>query len=387
MNEEIAQKELTPFDFIGNVRDESKLNIDDGIDYQSSNDDENTIEDTEIGVDNVDNKMGDSVGTDSTGSFESENDTDDENEKEDYTVEVTGNLVKYTAEVLKSRGGLPDDFEISDNITEEELEDSYAKYKEETLRNSIRDEEIKRMEDEGITENMIREMKLKYYGVQDEEIQKIDTLNYLSSYKFNPNSESFENDSETFLQTYYSLKGFNKNRIDKLVESDMLDDNIIDIIEDAQKELRAEYNKLYSEIEERAESVRLESERKRNDVVEKANNLLSSGVIGGISYSKDEMELVRRALFDKTEIVLGNDGRRYKTTLYNKMLIETSQDMEKDLQSKINFILGSNNSIVKDRERAKTTKGILNKLNDYIEVKKIKPSKFKENNIDRKAIN
>ena len=30
---------------------------------------------------------------------------------------------------------------------------------------------------------------------------------------------------------------------------------------------------------------------------------------------------------------------------------------------------------------------ILNKLNDYIEVKKIKPSKFKENNIDRKAIN
>lgn len=303
-------------------------------------------------------------------------DGEGEPEADEYDVDIKANLAKYAAEALKAQGGLPDDFEISDDITEADLDAAYVNYKEETLRNQISQEEKQRLaEEEGLTPEMIEEVKMKYYGVQDPEIQELQYLNYLSSYAFDEKSETFAEDAKSFLTSYYALKKINESRIAKLVETDLEDEGILTIISEAQKDLHNDYIDLDQNVKEKVRAKQEALVQKRKENKDRIDQLLKSETIGGVKYTSEEMKIVKKALFDKTEIVVGPDGKKYRATLYYKKRMEAAQDLEKDLQNKINFILGGDSKTLKNREREKTTKKILNKLNNYVDVNVKKSSK------------
>jgi hypothetical protein len=88
--------------------------------------------------------------------------------------------------------------------------------------------------------------------------------------------------------------------------------------------------------DEKVEANRRAQEEARQKVID----LLDKKVVGGITLNDDQSQHVKRALFDKTETI-NIDGQLYKTTLYNKMLIEAQKDPEKNLSMKINFLLGN----------------------------------------------
>lgn len=297
---------------------------------------------------------------------------------DDYDVQIKANLAKYAAEALKAQGGLPDDFEITDEITEADLDAAYVSYKEETLRNQILQEEKQRLADEeGLTPEMIEEIKLKYYGIQDQQLQQLKALEYLSTYKFDENADSFAEDAKSFLTSYYALKKINESRIEKLVKTDLEDENLLTIITDAQGDLHNDFIDLDQDVKNKVKDAEVDKKRKRKENQDKVNSLLDAGTISGVQYTAEEMQKVKRALFEKTEIVVGPDGKKYRATLYYKKRLEAAQDLEKDLQQKINFILGGDTKALKRKEQEKTTKKILNKLNNYVDVSVKKPGKKK----------
>ena len=320
---------------------------------------------------------------------------EDQKEKEepdpdDFEVKVKANLAKYAAEAFKSRGDLPEDFEITDDITEEQLDEAYISYKETSLRNQL-EQEVKRelAESEGLTPQMIEEIKLKHYGVQDPELQKLQYLRYLSSYEFDENSEVFEDNARDFLTSYYSLKNISESRVKKMVEVDLQDEAISQIITEAQTDLKGDESNLNTQIQEQVAKRQEARVQKKAEVKQSINTLLDSKTIGGTTYSDEEIAAVKKALFQKTETVVGADGKHYRTTLYNKRRMEASQSLEKDLQNKINFILGSDPREVRKTEATKERKKIMNRLNDYIDVD-IKSSKKKRGNksgIESREIN
>ena len=52
--------------------------------------------------------------------------------------------------------------------------------------------------------------------------------------------------------------------------------------------------------------------------------------------------------------------------------MEARTDLEKDLHNKILFILGGNPEIIREEEKTKTTKKLMSKLNNFLEVQ-VKP--------------
>lgn len=381
MNEQdnIQKREITtPFDFLDKRDSENNMNLDedtqDPQDYEKENEEEE--------YENPPQEE------------ESEEEEKQPEEEVEYDVKIKGNLAKYAAEALKAKGGLPDDFEITDDITEEALDAAYVSYKEEPLKNQLREEIKKEFEQEGLTPDMIEEIKFKYYGVQDPEIVKLQTLKILSTYEFDEKDTNFENDVRSFLTGYYQLKGFNETRTNSFVEADLNNEELIGIIKEAQTDLGSEYSNLdlnlRTKVKERQEAVT----KSKNETLLKTKTLLDSGEIAGVKYSKEEMEVVRRALFDKTEIVTDADGKQYRATLYYKKQLEARNNLEKDLHHRIAFILGGDLTSLKNKEREKTTNKIMSRLNNHINID-VKPksnnSKPQANTrggyIERKEIN
>lgn len=379
-NEQIISREITPFDFI-QQGDPNVLDLD-----------KDPIKQTELEVDPVDDPNLEPVDddlnqdpdpndppADPEGEPQDPQDVDPDDEgsegdeggpqDDEFDVNIKANLAKYAAEALKSQGGLPEDFEITDDITEADIDAAYVSYKEETLRNQIAQEERQKLsEEEGLTPEMIEEIKLRHYGVQDPEIQELQYLSYLSGYEFDEKSDSFAEDAKSFLTSYYALKKINESRINKLVETDLEDENLLSIISEAQKDLHNDYVDLDQNIKSKVRAKEEDLKQKRKENKDKIINLLDSANINGVTYTADEMKLVKRALFEKTEIVVGPNGKKYRATLYYKKRLEAAQNLEKDLQNRINFILGGDSTTLKNKEREKTTKKILNKLNNYVDV-------------------
>ncbi len=351
-NTGIEREELTPFDFLSGEKEET-------------NDLTEEISKDEIQVQ-------DEIKDEDEGQAKVE--VEDEIEEEEVTpddlkVKVKGNLAKYAADALKAQGALPEDFEVADDITEEGLNSAYVAYKEETLRNQITDEVRKSFEEEqGLTPQMIEEIKLKHYGVQDPELQQLQYLKYLSDYKFDESADSFEDDATNFLTSYYTLKNISENRIGKLVSVDLEDNSLMDIIAEAQSELSGQSVEMDTSIKARVQEQVQARQQSKIKLKEDINGLLAAKTINGTSYSDEEMNTVRKALFDKTEIVQGPDGKKYRVTLFKKKEMESQQSLEKDLERRIQFILGSNPREIRKDESGKTAKKMLNKLNDYIDI-------------------
>lgn len=314
--------------------------------------------------------------------------TEEEEEVIDYDVKLKGNLTKYFADLMKTKGHLPSDFEIKENITEEELNDAYLKFKEEPLKNQLLTEVKQKLaEEEGISDEMLREIKLKHFGVQDENIQKLQVLNYFANHEFDPDDEDFEKDAKVFLTSYYGLKNLSQKRVEDFVKRDLEDDTLMDIIEEAQKEMGADYNTLKDSIENdiKAKADKIENDKKETKI--KVDNLLNKGLINNVQYTPEETSFIKKALFDKTEIV-DLDGKQYRTTLYNKKKLEAQNNIELDLEQKILFLLGDTSKKIKSREREKVTRNMLGKLNEFVdvEIRKNKKDQNQDDGIVRKLV-
>lgn len=385
-NNIIQRTEITPFDVLGGGDDPSILNLNsvDKIDDKAPITTTqvppiDTIEIAEPG--SKDKVQSDKTGEndkdgqggtktepgkiDSQGQGEGEGDKTDDVE---YDVKIKANLAKYAAQTMKAKGALPEDFEITDDITEEQLDEAYLKYKEEPLRNEIRKEELERLAaEEGLTPEMIEETKMRYFGVQDEELKKVQILDYLSTFKFDEKAESFEEEARNFLKDYYTIKELHPDQIDGVVEANLKSDKLLQILNTAQQDLGQKGQELFTNIQENVRNKQQTEREKREKKREAEINMLKSGKIGNVTLTSDMVQNAMKALYEKTEIITAPDGKRYRTTLYNKLRLEAANNPELELQQKLMIILGKD---LKQQNSAteKATQKIVSRLNEFVEV-------------------
>lgn len=293
---------------------------------------------------------------------------EEEVEQTEYDVRFKGNLTKFAAEAMKKKGLLPETYEIKEEITEEELDEALVQYREEPLRNQVRKEELKRLKEEGFTDQMIEEVKYKYLGVQDDELAEMQTLQVLSSYKFDTSSETFDNDAKEFLTSYYLMSNVPRRSIQGIVEKDLDDPGIGNIIKEYQKELGTTYKKKVQGYQKQYQDKVKERRAAAKEARERENKLIQSGKIRELTLSETDRDYVYKALNEKTEIVKGEDGNYYRTTLYNKKLIEASRDEELRLLHKALVVLGLDLGKFRNQEREKVSKQINSRLNKYVEI-------------------
>lgn len=313
-------------------------------------------------------------------------------------------ITRYFAETLQQRGFLPEDFEVTDETTEADIDTAYITHNTEPLANTIREEELKRLrEEEGITEEMIQEMKYRHYGVQDEELRLLNNMAYLHNYKFDERSETYEDDARAFLNDFYTLSfsGYSPERIESLVDNDLKDEKLADIVSEYQNQLGLQASSLKESIDKKALNAEESRKAKRKETREKREELLTKGEVNGKKYTPTQMERVRKALFVKSEIIQGVDGKRYKVTPYYKMVLESKQNLEVDLENKIRVILGDTGAISKAEKKGeeKGQKKVVGRLNKFItqaskkggnqsnQKPQPKGEQKQESQIERRAIN
>ena len=151
MSEEILRTEITPFEALKEEREEhislekpldrNKLDLDE-VETQKPNLDERQeisegarqTEEEEIASEEPsDDEPGDPIVRESSEVPAEEN---DQYEVEDKSV------IKYFAEALLQKGRLPEDFQITDDTTEADIDEAYLAFNTEPLVNSIREEEL-----------------------------------------------------------------------------------------------------------------------------------------------------------------------------------------------------------------------------------------------------
>jgi len=271
-------------------------------------------------------------------------------------------LLKIHAEQWKSDGRLPEDFIIDDSLTEDAIDNAFYKHKYNQIRSEILNE-IK--EKEGLTEDDIIRLRGKKLNVDQKLYDSYKAYSDLSVIDL-----SDENDIVDYIKLYYRDINLPESSISKLISEDDL--NVDEkIISAARDHFKNKSENIKRQIDEKEDSI-LQAEAKKKIDRENADKLIiASKKIGKLELSDDQVEKVKSALFDKTEVAKLPDGSTKKVTKYQKKILEYSADPVSALEMRIRFII---DDIGTDNAEEKANKNILKQLTNSLITDKISSS-------------
>lgn len=289
-------------------------------------------------------------------------------EELEYDVKISGNPIHIIAKEWKSRGYLPDELEIPEDITEEELEETYRKHKEQLIEAEVRAKVLQELRENGVDDDILETAKLLKYGVPQEEISRADAYQVFGMYELDPNDDNYEQNARQILTQFYADKGFSVDKIRRYVDRDLEDTDVEEIVADAQAFFREKSIQMKEEFKMLEARKKQEERQQAEQTVRTMQQYLDRGEIAGRRYTKEQMEQVRRALFDKTEVVVDAQGNRYRVSAYEKKRLEYQNNFELNLKSVVDFILGYDAKAVEEEGRVKGKSDALRELNRAVEV-------------------
>ena len=299
-------------------------------------------------------------------------------EPQSYKAKIKANPIPIFAKYAKENGVVPEDFEIKDDMSFQELNEALWKKNEDRYvsiaENRLREDRLKR----GITPEVEERAKRLSGNVTEEEITEYDVLSQLSSYQLDSSSEAYEDQVSEYLTYWYGLKGLPENKIKSNVEQDLQDKEALpDIIKAARGDFSSEALKLDRIQQDKVEAANKQREKDLEDYRSEVKRTLKSGKIGKSVYTPEQMKMVENALFVQSEIYEDEEGRSWRVTPYRKKVLETKRNPELRLKQKVDFILGVVTDSVDNR---KTEKKAINEfvkgLSDLVDVE-IAPTKGK----------
>ncbi len=224
------------------------------------------------------------------------------------------------------------------------------------------------MEEYGIDEQVLETMKYQKSGVSQQELQEKIAATQLANVKFDdPLAEEIVPHTQQYLEIYYSDLGLAPALAAKNAARDIADSEGLDSVLDSAaahwaKKLTtieaAQQAKLQAQADARASTSR--------EKAEKLKGYIAAGEFANNKFTPDQMKLVERALFDKTETIIGADGKKYKVSLVQRKRMERAQNLELDLLDAAHLVLGTSFAELKQENSKKTGQGILKDLNNMI---------------------
>lgn len=307
-------------------------------------------------------------------------------EELEYDVKIAGNPIAVIAKDWVSKGYLPEDFSVTDDITEETLENAYRSYKEALIESEVRSRVLDDLRNQGVDEEILETAKLLKSGIPKEQLSQADAYNVLGSVKLDPNDDSYEGYARQILAQYYADKGFSPDKISRYVERDMDDEDVENLVSDAQghfKQRAAELHHYFKQVE----AQRQQEERQRTEQsIAAMHQYLDKGEIAGRKYTKEQMAQVKRAMFDKTEVVVDAQGNRHRVTAYEKKRLEYQSNFELNFRSIVDFILGYDAKAVEEEGKVKGKSEVLRELNKAVQVTIKGVREVNKDNIERREI-
>lgn len=252
------------------------------------------------------------------GILEEEVEKGTEEVEKEVKVEIEGNPLLLFAKKWKEEGKLPEDLEITDNISEEDLDIALYNHKVNKEKEHIKQEALQELaEKEGLNEEVISTAKKLHYGVTDENIKKEQVYNYLATVNLDPDSEQFENDTLSIGVEFYIDKDFNKEMAEKYAMRD---------IEDDPEESLTMYQQHFVKktIDQRninqqiIQQKQLQAEEAKARKSEKINNFFESRKILDREYTKDQVNFLKDAIYKKDQIYVDPNTGAKKELHLNK---------------------------------------------------------------------
>lgn len=292
----------------------------------------------------------------------------EEVDKDNVDIQIEGNILSIFAEKWKEEGKLPSDFEVTDSLTEEQLDEAMYNHALTNSLTRIRTEVLEEIvEKEGLTPQMIEAAKLLYNKVPQEDILNEDFYRKVASIQIDPSSDSYENEVRELGILYHMDRGFSKEKAEVYVDTDLADGST-----NAVAEYQAYFKNRAVDLKNKIIKTEQDAIREREERQKKEKDQqiawLQKGEIGGVKYTKDQTELIRKAMFDRTELVVDPNGNRRLITLEHKKILEAKHDPEKHFQSRVNFILGYNPQKIESDAIVKANNNLVKKLHNTIKV-------------------
>ncbi len=351
-------KKISPFDMPAEDNFINFIDPDNTGNYEEIEEEEDTVL-----IENIDSTEEEEETEEDT--VEDTNETEEEKDEQGSDSTGSTNPISILAKSFKEDGFLPDDIEIPDNITDVQFAELYRTSKEELIRNEIRQELI---EKEGLNPEILATAKKIHLGIAPKEIEQLNLFTGLASINFDENSDNYEEVASQYLNFYYRDINFDDALIERQIERDLNSDSddLTQVLTVAKRHFA---NKAKSTKEAHDLAVKNEEDRRVKEEKEKIDNmekLLSAGVIKGVKYSKSDMEKVRKALFDKSEIYVDKEGKKHRVTLYQKRRMDIASDFEYSFKQIVDVVLGPKEakSGVELEEKAK--RSILSDLNKAV---------------------
>lgn len=274
----------------------------------------------------------------------------------------------------KEQGRLPEDFEIKEDLTPEEFEAAYREHLKTNSESEIRSEIVKSLKEEyGLTDDFLQEQKVLRASIDPEEVRTMDLYYRLASIELDPQEESFSDYVRDLHRYYYIDKEFSQDEAIKFADRDMeeIEHDTEAALQKVEK-IQAYFSKRGADKKDAIEAHENKLKKDRKDKIEKFHSdiqtRLDSGLINNKQYSKEQMDMVKRAFFDKTEVLVNERGERERVTMFEKKTREYKTNIDLYVDHLVTFVLGSDVQ-PKKVNPAQDVRQTLKKLNQSVQVK------------------
>lgn len=275
-------------------------------------------------------------------------------------------------------GILPEDLDISE-LDAVQLKEKVLESLQKTADSRAEENLKKRVP----TEEHYDYAEMLFNGATDEETVYARTLDQLSSLDIELEDDAGETTRRHVIEQHYIARGFNETKAKKLTEVHFQEGEDLEEAKAAQDYFKNESKTLKTQLKESAELKRQEQDRKHQEFRDTVKSKIEEGKFGDVELTDKEKKKMLPALFEPTEVVETADGKSVKVSLYQKMMHEIQNDVDKQLLlAKIVLFDDLNTEKIVSRAKNKSNRDLLSKLDGKTTVRP-KPSNKPKQTIKR----
>lgn len=301
-----------------------------------------------------------------SGEHQDPEDPNSEIEEEEVNYRLKVNPVELIAKAFKDEGALPEDFEYDGELSYEDLQSKVRDYHttrvEQELRSSL---ELELAEQYG-GEDVLSTAKRLRYGTTVEDLKQEDYYNILGNATFDPESSNFEDYAREFLTYYYQDKNLGEKESKILIEAE-LENATLATLEEKKEYFQNKHAELVNANTKREQDAQKAKEKRISDDIARTKELLAKGEIGGTKYTPDQVDLIQKALYEKTEVITDDAGKRHRVTKYQKIAHDISKDPELQLKYVAQLVVGDFQPPSTKEKTSRVKKELNRELNKYLE--------------------
>lgn len=237
-----------------------------------------------------------------------------------------GSAAYILAQSMIKEGTLPEDIEITPDMTASELKSKLIEISKREALEDVRSEYEQKYDPE-----LLKTADYINKGINPEDIKEVNIYKRLANAELTGDDEQDTKIKDFLIRQMYNDLGFSENKIEKLVSGEFDEDEGESAYKEAIKHFKNKATALEKSIQDEADDREAQMAKEQETVNDKLKTLIKSGEIYNTNDEKSQRDL-EDFLFKQTETIT-QDGKKFKVTgFYKKMM-----DYQKDLKSQLIF--------------------------------------------------